>query len=170
MNTVDTGVECPDEIRGGAAAHFIRTITTRMPITRRSRARETPNVAALATFILLSTAHLVASSNPLHENASAAAPNASVPRPQTLDTCHHAENVGRQRPTTWVGPGQAEPTAALRAAVWVATAVIAASSVAVAVAPDQERWYRRPARTGSKRWAAGWAGQAGHGRPLAAGL
>ncbi len=56
-----------------------------------------------------------------------------------------------------------EPTAALRAAVWAATAVTAAASVAVAAAPDQALRYRRPARAGPRRWEAGWAtsGQAG---------
>jgi hypothetical protein len=56
-----------------------------------------------------------------------------------------------------------EPTDALRAAVWAATAVTAAASVAVAAAPDQALRYRRPAQAGPRRWEAGWAagGQAG---------
>ena len=92
----------------------------------------------------------------------------TMPRPQMLDAREHAQSV-RYHPTTiWTDP--AEPTAALRAAVWAATAVIAVASVAIAAAPDQVHRYRRPASTGSKRWAAGWAGRAGHGRPVAPGL
>jgi hypothetical protein len=59
---------------------------------------------------------------------------------------------------------------ALRAAVWLATAVTAAAFVAIAAAPDQLQRYR-PARTGPRRWEAGWAGRteaAGHGQAAVA--
>ncbi len=124
-------------------------------------------LAALAAFILNAT-----TPDSPRESGSAATPTGSVSRTQTRDACWHTESVWRQRAVTGVWRGRAEPTAALRAAVLVATAVtvIAASSVVVASAPDQVQRYRRPAWTGSKRWAAGWAGQAQHagGRPVAA--
>jgi hypothetical protein len=125
-------------------------------------------LAALAAFILNAT-----TPDSPRESGSAATPTGSVSRTQTLDACWLTESVWRQRAVTGVWRGRAyEPTAALRAAVLVATAVtvIAASSVVVASAPDQVQRYRRPAWTGSRRWAAGWAGQAEHagGRPVAA--
>jgi hypothetical protein len=60
-----------------------------------------------------------------------------------------------------VWAGRDEPPAALRAAVWAATVVTAVACAAFAASLDQGQRYRRPARAGSKRWAAGWAEQAG---------
>jgi hypothetical protein len=95
--------------------------------------------------------------------ASATAHSESVPQPQTLTLFGQVEPARRAIAATQARGLQAEPTAALRAAVWVATAVIAAASAAVAFAADQAQRYRRPARTGSARWNAGWAGRAEEG-------
>jgi hypothetical protein len=118
------------------------------------------NMTMITAFILLTTAFPVASSGSIHKSASAEAPTRSVPPSQTLPVCWHEDPVRRASAAT---QARDEPTAALRAAVWVATAVIAAASVAVAFAADQAQRYRRPARSGSARWEAGWAGQAGEG-------
>ncbi len=114
-------------------------------------------MAAILALILLTTGFLVAPSGSLHETASAASLTGSMLQPQKVNVSKNAHPVRRR---------QAEPTAALRVAVWVATAVIAAALVAVAIAAaaDQAQRYRRPARTGSKRWEAGWAGHVGRGR------
>ncbi len=114
-------------------------------------------VAAAVAVILLSAALPVESSNSSRREA-AAEPTGCSPRPQAYG---HAESVSvrHHRVAAVAWPGLAEPTAALRAAVWVATAIIAAASIAVAAAPDQAQRYRRPGRAGSKRWEAGWAGR-----------
>ena len=135
-------------------------------ITRGSRInipqRAALTVAPIAFFLLCNALPLASSYPPFPGNASAPAP---LPEPTTLNTCRLAEPVVRRHSTTIeVWSNRAEPTAALRAAIWVATAVIAASSVAIAAAIDQGQRYRRP-RTGSKRWEAGWAGQTHGGRP-----
>ena len=119
--------------------------------------RAAPTVAAI-TLILLPTVISVTSSHPLHGNASVAVLTAAMPLREDLEACRHAEFAWRYSATIEVLRIQAEPTAALRAAIWVATAVITALSVAVV---DLAQQYRRPARGGSKRWEAGWAGQAG---------
>ncbi len=122
-------------------------------------------VVAIA-LILLPTALSVASSHPSQESTSAAVPTASMPRPQALDECGDAEFFQHPSGNIEVWLSRAESTAALRAAVWVSTAVIAALSVAVV---GQARRCLRPARSGSKRWEAGWAGQVRHRRRVAAG-
>ncbi len=133
--------------------------------TRRNSAqwswRAAPIVATIPAFILLTAAAY------LDESASAEAPTRSVPQLQTLPVSVHVDPVRRAIAAT---QARAEPTAALRAAVWVATAVIAAVSVAVAFAADQAQWYRRrPARSGSARWEAGWAEGGEGGRAVSAG-
>ena len=123
-------------------------------------------MAAIA-LVLLPTALSVASSHPIHGNVSAAVvPTASMPQPHTLDACGDAGFFRRHNANIEVWLSRAEPTVALRAAVWVATAVITALSVAVV---DLARRYLRPVRSGSKRWEAGWAGQVRHRRRVAAG-
>ncbi len=134
--------------------------------------RAMPVAVTIAALILIPSALPVASSffpvasNSYFSNATAAAPVGSVPKPQMLDVCGRAEFLWRHSAPTAVWPNPAAQTAELRAAIWTATAVIAAASIAVAAASDQAHRYRRPARSGSKRWAAGWAGRAGHGRPV----
>ena len=80
-----------------------------------------------------------------------------------IGKCDRTESAWRLGGETQVLLTHDEPTAALRAAVWAATAVTAAVSIAVAAAPDQALRYRRPARAGPRRWEAGWitSGQAG---------
>ena len=151
-------------------------------LTRRGEGRkayEQPRAAPIGTvitaLIAFSTTLPVASSCFTHEVAPVAEPLGSVPLPQTRDTRRHADSAWRVTGVTEPWAGRDEPTAALRAAVWAATVVTAIASVAVAAAPDQVLRYRRPARTGSIRWEAGWAGQAsrhwapGYGQAMAAG-
>jgi hypothetical protein len=120
-------------------------------------------LAAIPALLLLTTALPVASGGSLDETAPAAAPSGSAPQPQMLDVCNHAHRAWNGHIAV-VARGQAEPTAALRAAVWAATAVIVAVSVAVAGLAQR---HHRPSRTGSARWEAGWAGQADGGRAAA---
>jgi hypothetical protein len=84
-----------------------------------------------------------------------------------IGKCDRTESAWRLGGETQVLLTHNEPTAALRDAVWAATAVTAAASIAasiaIAAAPDQALRYRWPARAGPRRWEAGWvaSGQAG---------
>ncbi len=144
--------ECAPLINAGYPGH---------KISKTKRRRKALFLATICTVSFLTTNFTVTPSGSIHKSASAEAPTGSVPQPQTLPVCGQADPVRRTIAET---QGWAEPTAALRAAVWVATAVIAAASVAVAFAADQAQRYRRPARTGSARWEAGWTGQVKGGR------
>ncbi len=100
--------------------------------------------------------------------ASSCAPNETTTPPRSTQL--KRKSPWRLGAATQVLLTHDEPTAALRAAVWAATAVTAAASIAVAAAPDHALRYRRPARAGPRRWEAGWApsGQAGaavYGQP-----
>jgi hypothetical protein len=139
--------ECAPLIHAGYPRHKI-------PKTKQRR--KALILATIFTFSFLRINFTVTPSGSIYKSASAEAPTGSVPQPQTLTSFGQADPVRRTIAAT---QGWAEPTAALRAAVWAATAVIVAASVAVAFAADQAQRYRRPARTGSARWEAGWAGQ-----------
>jgi hypothetical protein len=115
---------------------------------------------AAITFTLLSP---VASSYLLHANASAAVPTGSLEHLRTLHACRHIVSAGLHSATIQVLLSKAEPTVAFRVAIWLAAAIIAALPFLVI---NQAQRLPRPARTGSKRWEAGWAR---HGRPVAAG-
>jgi hypothetical protein len=78
-----------------------------------------------------------------------------MPQLEKLDICKHTHPVWRY--SAAVIKGQAQPTAAFRAAVWLATAVIVAASITITIYTQR---HRRQARAGSTRWEAGWAGQA----------
>ena len=134
-----------------------------LTVARRSKVHKPLRAVAavIAASILLTAAFPVASGCSLHEPlepASAAAPTAPVPP----DTRVRAVSILIHRQFLY------ESTMALLAAIWVATVVIAAASIAVAAAPDQAQRYRRPTRTGSARWEAGWAGRAGEWRAAVA--
>ena len=131
-------------------------------VARRSKVHKPLRAVAavIAASILLTAAFPVASGCSLHkqlEPASAAAPTAA---PVPPDTRVRAVSILIHRQFLY------ESTMALLAAIWVATVVIAATSIAVTA--DQAQRYRWPTRTVSPRWEAGWAGRAGEWRAAAA--
>jgi hypothetical protein len=111
-------------------------------------------------FTILSAALPVAS---LHGNASAAVPTGSTQHLENLNTCGHSATDKRHSAMIQVLLSQIEPTAALRVAIWIALAIITALLIFII---EQVQRHFRPAKTGSKRWEAGWAGKPRHGRPL----
>jgi hypothetical protein len=131
--------------------------------------RSAPILAAITLILLPAALPVASSAYPIHGKDPASVPTSTKPQLQTHGSCGPAESVRRNIATIEVWPRRAEPTATLRAAIWVATAVITVSSIAVVAVFDQAPRYRRPARTGSKRWEAGWTRQVVHGWPVAVG-